>query len=132
MNCLLDTHILIWAATSPEKLSKKNIQILLASEINVFVSTITFWEIALKYAIGKLDLKILTPEDFPKASLDMGFESLPVSVEDASTFYRLNFTDHRDPFDRMLAWQAIRHDLTLMTQDPAFQDYLPLGLQILK
>jgi PIN domain nuclease of toxin-antitoxin system len=132
MNFLLDTHILIWAATSPEKLPKKTTRILLAPEINVFVSTVTFWEISLKYAIGKLGLKILTPEDFPKASLDMGFESLPVSVEDASTFYRLNYTDHRDPFDRMLAWQAIRHDLTLITEDPDFKVYIPLGLHILK
>ena len=132
MNCLLDTRILIWAATSPEKLPKKTTRILLATEINVFVSTVTFWEIAFKYAIGKLDLKVLTPEDFPKASLDMGFESLPLSVEDASTYYRLNFTDHRDPFDRMLAWQAIRHELTLITEDPDFKAYIPSGLQLLK
>jgi PIN domain nuclease of toxin-antitoxin system len=90
MNCLLDTHILIWAATSSEKLFKKTARILLAPEFNIFVSMITL------------------------------------------TFYRLNFTIHRDPFDRMLAWQAIRHDLTLMTQDPAFQDYLPSGLHILR
>jgi PIN domain nuclease of toxin-antitoxin system len=130
MNCLLDTHILIWAATSPEKLPKKTTQILLNPEINIFVSTITFLEIAFKYAMGKLDLNVLTPEDFLKASLDMGFESLPFSVEDASTLYRLNCTDHRDPFDRMLVWQAIRHNLTLITEDPEFQDYVPSGLRL--
>jgi PIN domain nuclease of toxin-antitoxin system len=130
MNYLLDAHILIWAATSPEKLPKKTTQTLLDPEINIFVSTITFWEIALKYAMGKLDLNVLTPEDFPKASSDMGFEPLPFSVEDASTFHRLKTGNHRDPFDRLLVWQAIRHDLTLVTEDPAFQDYIPSGLRL--
>jgi len=132
MNCLIDTHILLWSAISPEKISSKINRVLLVPENSLMVSHISFWEISLKYSVGKLQIQGLTPEDFPRIASETGFELLPLTVDDFSTFHNLKGTAHRDPFDRMLAWQAIRHDLTLITEDPDFRMYIPLGLHIFK
>jgi PIN domain nuclease of toxin-antitoxin system len=130
MNCLLDTHILIWAAINPERLDKRTTAALQAADTAVFTSPLNYWEISLKYAMGKLDLQGLIPEDFAQAAVDMGFRILPFSVEDAAGFYRLSSTIHRDPFDRMLAWLAIRHDLILISSDKAFREFEAQGLKI--
>ena len=130
MNCLIDTHILLWSAVSPERISPKISQALLNSDNRISVSAVSFWEISLKYSIGKLDIEGLTPEDFPRIAIETGFAWLPLSVEDVSTFHKLKLLSHRDPFDRMLAWQAIRHDLALMSLDPAFREYGELGLRV--
>jgi PIN domain nuclease of toxin-antitoxin system len=130
MNCLLDTHILVWAAAIPEKLGDRTTAILQAAETVVFVSPLNYLEISLKHAMGKLDLNRLTPDDFVRACIDMGFRTLPFSVEDAAGFYRLKSTIHKDPFDHLLAWLAIRHDLTLVTVDPAFREFEAQGLKL--
>jgi PIN domain nuclease of toxin-antitoxin system len=132
MNCLIDTHILLWSAISPGKISKKICQALLIPENGIAVSHISIWEISLKYSLGKLQIIGLAPEDFPRIAMETGFDLLPLSVDDLSTFHKLNGSTHRDPFNRMLAWQAIRHDLTLITEDPDFQVYAPSGLHIFK
>jgi PIN domain nuclease of toxin-antitoxin system len=132
MNCLIDTHILLWSAISPEKISSKINRVLLLPENNLMVSPVSFWEISIKYSMGKLQIQGLTPEDFPRIAGETGFDLLPLTVDDFSTFHNLKRTAHRDPFDRMLAWQAIRNDLILITQDPDFKVYIPSGLQILK
>jgi PIN domain nuclease of toxin-antitoxin system len=132
MNCLIDTHILLWSAISPEKISSKINRVLLLPENNLMVSPVSFWEISIKYSMGKLQIQGLTPEDFPRIAGETGFDLLPLTVDDFSTFHNLKRTAHRDPFDRMLAWQAIRNDLILITQYPDFKVYIPSGLQILK
>ena len=64
MNYLLDTHILLWLRLSPEKLSPEHKKIIESSEYEKFVSSITQWEISLKYAIGRLELGSHTPDEF--------------------------------------------------------------------
>jgi PIN domain nuclease of toxin-antitoxin system len=130
MNCLLDTQILIWSALNPERLDERTTALLQAADSAVFISPLNYWEISLKHAMGKLDIKGLIPEDFVQAASDMGFQIFPFSVEDTAGFYRLAGTTHKDPFDRMLAWLAIRHDLTLITVDPAFREFVPQGLKL--
>lgn len=130
MNYLIDTHILLWSAIHPEKLSPHIHGTLINPDNHVDVSSISFWEISLKWGIGKLDIRGLTPEDFPRIALETGYELIGLSPEDASTFHQLPVIDHRDPFARMLAWQAIRHDLTLITVDPAFSAYETQGLKL--
>jgi PIN domain nuclease of toxin-antitoxin system len=131
MNCLIDTHILLWSAITPSKLTAQINGVLLDSENRIVVSAITFWEIALKYAAGRLDIMGLAPEDFPRIASELGFETINLTAEDASGFHQLPVKMHRDPFDRMLAWQAIRHELTLITADPAFHEYRSHGLRLL-
>lgn len=131
MNGLLDTHTFLWAALSPEKLSHNAQTSILDPANDIFVSVITFWEVCLKFALGKIELQGMTPEDLLDAATQMGFSVLPLAPEDAASFYRLPRLPHNDPFDRMLIWQAIREDLTLISKDADFAPYQEQGLRLL-
>ncbi len=128
---LLDTHVLLWALFAPEKLSDIARNALLDTQQDAFVSTISLWEISLKYALGKLQLKHCTPEDIASAARESGFIVLPLLAEEAGSFHRLPRLAHRDPFDRMLVHQAILHDLALISRDGSMQDYKQHGLQLI-
>ena len=130
MNCLLDTHTFLWAAMSPQRLSQDAQAIILEVANDIYVSVVTFWEVSLKFALGKIDLRGITPEDLPDAATQMGFVLLTLTPQDASTFHQLPRFQHKDPFDRMLAWQAIRQNLTLVSKDSALQQYQTHGLRV--
>lgn len=130
MNYLVDTHAFLWAIFSPKKLSKRVKTILLDPESAMHVSLITFWEIALKYQLGKIELRGIVPDELPTIAKDTGFEILPLDLDTASSFYQLPKLRNKDPFDRMLAWQAIRSDYYLLTKDKGFADYKDKGLKI--
>ncbi len=127
---LLDTHTFLWILFSPEKLGNEARSRILDTSKTVFVSSITFWEISLKYALGKLSLTNVSPEDLPPAAVDTGLDILEASAADMASFYRLPIRAHKDPFDRLIAWLAIRNQVVLLTHDPAFKEYEPLGLRV--
>ena len=86
----------------------------------------------LKQALGKLTLEGETIEGLADAAAAHYCGLLPLTVQVASTFHHLPLLGrHRDPFDRMLVWQAIQHDLTLVSRDRAMQAYQTEGLKIL-
>ena len=129
MTYLLDTQAFLFAAFAPTKLSKKARGILVDQQNEILVSVVTFWEISLKYALGKLDLKGVGPDDMPEVSGTMGFTTLDLSASDASRVHELPPTAHKDPFDRMLIWQAIRQGHVLVSRDSSFGKYHALGLK---
>lgn len=131
MNCLIDTHVLIWAIKERKRLSRRAIETLGDPDNVIFVSAITFWEISLKYSVGKLELRNILPNQFPDASVDMGFHLLSLSPADSASFHELILTDHKDPFDRMLLWQAIQHNLMFITNDDRIDQYKIAGLKTL-
>jgi PIN domain nuclease of toxin-antitoxin system len=131
MNYLLDTHTLIWAIKEREKLSPVVIQTLENADNSIFVSAIAFWEIALKFSVGKLELRNILPDEFPEASLQMGFELISLSPNESASSYKLILTDHKDPFDRMLIWQAIQRNLIFITKDDRLERYKIAGLKTL-
>ena len=97
----------------------------------MFVSTVSFWEISLKASIGKLGLTGISPDEIPGYALSMGLTFLPLAADTASTFHQLpRIGKHRDPFDRMLVWQAIREDLVLVSRDRAMSSYETCGLSL--
>lgn len=130
MNFLLDTHVFVWALFKPEKIPKKLKASILSSESVSYISIITFWEIALKFSLGKIDLKGILPDELPKIAKQDGFEILNLDASTASSFYKLPKLKNRDPFDRLLAWQAISHNLHLLTKDRDFARYKDHGLKI--
>lgn len=103
---------------------------MLDPEQKKIVSTITFWEISLKYQLGKLDLTGILPEGLPAIAKKTGFEILQLDAEEASTFYKLPRLKNKDPFDRMLAWQSICRNYCLITEDKDFANYQNCGLKI--
>lgn len=130
MNYLADTHIFLWATLSSQKISKRVRDILIDPELTTYVSAISFWEISLKYQLGKIDLTGIYPDELPAVAKDTGFEILSLDAETAATFYKLPKRRNKDPFDRMLAWQAIRYGYRLLTKDQGFEDYKDHGLNI--
>ncbi len=131
MSYLLDTHTLIWALTAPDKLSDEVKAIVLDTANDVVVSAVSFWEISLKYSIQKLTLEGLTPEDIHKAAVETGFRLIELSGETAASYHRLSGTHHRDPFDRMLIWQALQHDFRLISKDSMVMKYASEGLTVI-
>ena len=130
MTYLLDTHFLIWAIADTGKIPTQIKSIITNTDNRIVVSTISFWEISLKYSIGKLSLTGIKPEDFPEICKQIGFEIEPVSAEISSTYHHLKATYHRDPFDRMLIWQAIKCDYIFMSIDSEVKKYESEGLKI--
>lgn len=131
MKYLIDTHIFLWSLFSPSKISKHAAHTIRKSENSIFVSTVTFWEISLKYSLQKLELKGITPDELPRFANQMNFETLNLVADDAASFHHLPRTPHRDPFDRMLIWQAIREKMILISKDTKLPASQKFGLSIL-
>ena len=131
MSYLLDTHYLIWAIVDSKKISKKIKDLISDAEQQIFVSTISLWEVALKSSIGKIEIAGFQPEDIPEICTKIGFDIIELSAADSSSYHHLKASHHKDPFDRMLIWQAIRNGYTLISADDQVNKYRSEGLNIL-
>jgi len=131
MNYLLDTHYMLWAVADSDKISRKIKYILTNPDFRILVSSISFWEVSLKSALGKLEITGFTPEDLPGACTNIGFELKQLSHQDSSAYHKLKATYHKDPFDRMLIWQAIQNDYIFITNDQQVKKYVSEGLKLL-
>jgi PIN domain nuclease of toxin-antitoxin system len=135
--CILDTeicrlHLDASQVDAPQRLSRPARRALQDGTVEVSVSGVSFWEMSLKQALGQLILEGETIEGLVDAAAAHRCELLPLTVQVASTFHHLPLLGrHRDLFDRMLVWQAIQHDLTLVSRDRAMQAYQTEGLKIL-
>lgn len=116
MRVLLDTHALLWAAFRKDLLSARAQKLIEAPANEILVSAASAWEIATKYRLGKLPLAQVLVEDFVPRVTAAGYVLLSISAEHALRAGRLP-ADHKDPFDRMLAAQAIDEDLPLLSND---------------
>ncbi len=131
MNYLLDTYVFLWTLFDPDKLSQKARETIEDPDNRVYVSAATYWEISLKYALGKLVLTNVLPDALPGISQQMSFETMDVDAETASTFYKLPRGSHKDPFDRLVVWQALNRNAVLITKDRGLGPYKKLGLKTL-
>jgi PIN domain nuclease of toxin-antitoxin system len=130
MKYLLDTHIIIWTFFETSKLSENIKSILSNTDNDIYVSSINFWEISIKINTGKISLAETNPEELPKICLEAGFNLIDLNSKEASTFYNLTATYHKDPFDRMLIWQAISNRYTLISDDDNIKNYTSEGLKL--
>jgi PIN domain nuclease of toxin-antitoxin system len=130
MKCVVDTHILLWTLLEPKKLSATTIHAYEQAD-EVQASSITFWEISLKYRLGKLDLGALTPHDILIAAKESNFKIADIDSFVTATFYELPLGDHKDPFDRMLVWYAIQNLIPLISRDSRFSEYAEAGLELI-
>jgi len=130
MRYLLDTHVLLWTLFD-DSLLTQNVQTVIKNPDNsIFVSVISYWEISLKYALGKLELEGVKPEELPGYAERTGVECLNVSEKLVSTFYQLPKTENKDPFDRLIIWQATQEKMTLVSKDAGMKGYKNFGLKI--
>ena len=121
MRLLLDTHLLIWAVSSPDHLSAKALELMNDEAHQLFFSAASLWEIAIKASYKRTDFKVNVPELHGEL-LRNGYQELAVSA--AHTFAVVHLPHlHKDPFDRLLLAQAMREDLTLVTADELLASY---------
>lgn len=131
MRYLIDTHVLLWAVIDDDKLSTKIKKVMEDGRNDIFVSSISFWEIALKFSIGKLKIGNFSPDELPSLVEKMGFKLISLATVDSSTYHQFAFTGHKDPFDRMLMWQAIQQEMTFISKDRNVSHYRGTGLQVI-
>ena len=129
MKYLVDTHILLWAFIEPEKLSKNSSKILLDENNDIYYSPINLWEISIKYALKKLNLKGITPDDFFRELNESYFLCKKVENKDLITNYKLPIL-HKDPFDRFLIWESIQNDFIFISVDIKMEFYKKEGLKV--
>lgn len=115
---LLDTHIFLWWMSEAEQLSSEVFDIISDSSNQIYVSSASIWEIAIKEALGKLEVDA----NLDTAIEENGFIELKISAISANATKKLEQI-HRDPFDRMLISQAIEGDMTLITVDKFIVQY---------
>lgn len=116
MTCLLDTHTLLWWILGDSRLPVSMRTHIMRSP-HVYVSAASVWEITTKVRIGKLPLAINIVADFLGILEHQGFISLPVTTVHAHLAGSIE-SEHRDPFDRMLAAQSIIENMPVITRDP--------------
>ena len=133
MRCLLDTCTLIWLLSEPKKLSDTTARIIRDRHNEVFACTVSFWEISLKHAIGKLSFEDVELEELEEILTDKyHIGIIGLGEQESLSYFRLpGCEEHRDPFDRMLAWQAIKRDLALISSDTTFERYRSCGLRVI-
>ena len=113
---LLDTHVFLWAASAPDRLSPTARETIEDPRIEVYISAAVVWEIVIKHALGKLKLPANPAVYIPSLIAQLGFRPLPITHEHALTLTVLP-KHHNDPFDRMLIAQARCEAMTLISTD---------------
>ena len=122
MKLLLDTCTFLWLTKGSEELSPNVIEAFSDPKNEVYLSSVSAWEISIKYRLGKLALPISPDKFIPKERKRHMITRLDLSEQD--TFHLLKLpASHNDPFDRMLVCQAIEHSLTILTPDPLVTQY---------
>ena len=121
MRLLLDTHVLLWVARSPEKLSRSGRRLLDRPGNELVFSAASLWEIAIKRLAGKPDFNV-DPGVLRRGLVESGYIELPVTGVHAAATAALPAI-HKDPFDRMLLAQAVVEGLTLVTSDKTLATY---------
>ena len=127
---LLDTHVLLWWLFDDPKLSDTARDIIRAPDSIIIVSSASGWEIATKSRLGKLPHAGDIMDDLPSLLQKARIEVLSITMAHALAAGALP-GPHRDPFDRMLIWQAIREKMVLISKDGKIEAYEDYGLKIL-
>jgi PIN domain nuclease of toxin-antitoxin system len=118
---LLDTHLLLWAAENPGRLSATARDLIADPANEPLFSAASLWEIGIKFALGRQDFTY-DPRSLRRDLLDHGYTEVPVTGEHANAVLTLPRL-HRDPFDRLLIAQSIVEGIILLTADPTMARY---------
>ncbi len=121
MKYLLDTHLLLWAAGQPERLSRNALGILENPANQLLFSAASLWEISIKNGLGRDDFSV-NPRLLRRGLLDNGYVELPITSEHTVSLDNLPPL-HKDPFDRLLVVQAMVEGITLLTSDALVARY---------
>ena len=121
MNLLLDTDLLIWAASTPERLSSEALSLLQNANYQLYFSAVNLWEISIKRGLGRQDFR-LNPSLLYRGLIENGYTELVVKSFHCVALKQLPVI-HKDPFDRMLVAQAVSEGMLLLTSDSVIAEY---------
>src|SRR5580658_9657946 len=120
MNALLDTCTFLWLIESSDQLSQTVLDIYDDEDSVLYLSSISLWEITMKYAAGKMPLPAPPAEYLPEKRELFGIQ--PLSLDEQAIFTLPKLSNiHKDPFDRMLISQAVSRGFTILTPDHRFR-----------
>ncbi|WP_185265493.1 type II toxin-antitoxin system VapC family toxin [Halopseudomonas xiamenensis] len=119
MRFLLDTHLLIWAAVSPDRLPAEAAGIIESPSNDLYFSAASIWEVAIKTGSGALQLD---PSVLRRALLDADYHELAITSSHTARVITLE-NHHKDPFDRILIAQAMEEGMELLTHDSTVARY---------
>jgi PIN domain nuclease of toxin-antitoxin system len=121
MKLLLDTHLLLWAAGEPDRLSAKARSLIDNPDNELLFSAASLWEVAIKRGLGRDDFRV-DARLLRRGLLDNGYSELPIVSDHVVAIESLP-PIHKDPFDRVLVAQATVEGITLLTIDPLVTQY---------
>lgn len=125
---LLDTHAFVWAVAAPNRLGVEAVELIETATNELMVSAATAWELSTKVRLGKFSEAEPIVANYEAIVKRLGAIDMPVTGAHALAAGALSW-DHRDPFDRMLAAQAIRENAVLVSKDHAFRQLSGLSLR---
>ncbi|QDH17191.1 type II toxin-antitoxin system VapC family toxin [Swingsia samuiensis] len=121
MKLLLDTHLLLWAAGDPDRLSMRARSLMEDQNHDLMFSAASIWEVTIKVGLGRADFQI-DPHLLRRGLIENGYEELAITGQHALAVGLLPDV-HRDPFERILVAQATVEGIRLVTHDPLVQAY---------
>ena len=121
MKLLLDTHLLLWAAGEPQRLSKQARTLIDNPDNELLFSAASLWEVAIKRGLGREDFRV-DARLLRRGLLDNGYSELPIISDHVVATESLPLI-HKDPFDRILVAQATVEGVTLLTIDSLVSQY---------
>jgi PIN domain nuclease of toxin-antitoxin system len=125
---LLDTHLLLWAAARPDRLSHEALRLIEDPDNEPVFSAASLWEIVIKYGLVEPDFDV-DPRLLRRELLDNGYSEMAVTPAHVLAVLTLPSL-HKDPFDRILIAQSIAEGVTLLTSDPVVAQYQGLVRQV--
>ena len=122
MKLLLDTHVLIWALSLPERLPEYITEMICNENNDVYVSAVSLWEISIKHKKSphKMPFSSIQIRDYCQRA---GYIFLSISVDSVSTFDVTSFDNNNDPFDQMLVSQSIANNMKFLTHDEKIKQF---------
>lgn len=121
MKLLLDTHLLLWAASEANRLSETSRRLITNPENELLFSAASIWEVAIKRGFGHADFQV-NIRLFRRGLLDNGYSELPIASDHVIAIDTLP-PIHKDPFDRVLVAQATVEGIMLLTTDSRVAQY---------
>ena len=116
MKLLLDTHYLLWMFLDTSNISKNIQESLISVKNEIYYSQASLWEISIKYSLGKLFLNGITPERLYREIENSFLLCKKLDNKELVSSYLLP-REHKDPFDRIIIWRAIKGDMALLSTD---------------
>lgn len=122
MKLLLDTHTLLWALGSPEKLPEYIVEMICNESNDVYLSVASLWEISVKHkkSPSKMPFSATQIRDYCQRA---GYFFLSVSVDSVSTFDKTDFENNNDPFDQILVSQSVANNMKFVTHDDKIKQF---------